>query len=143
MVGRRSMPRTSWGLGTNQAAIMRRRTINRSIIALIAAYAIAIQAFLSGSVMASHVAAAGDLCATHSEANGSSGHPLGQDNDCSCGPACTMAACDGVVGLVDGAGVAIVWSALSDFKLDLNARSGPALTRAAHGSNSQRGPPIS
>jgi hypothetical protein len=130
-------------MGTSQAANMRRRTTCQSIVALIAAYAIAIQTFLSGGIMVAHAAAASDICAIHNEVGGPAEQPIGHENDCPCGPACTMAACDGPVGLVDSAGVAIIWSAVSGIKLDLNARPQLVPTKAASGSNRQRAPPIS
>jgi hypothetical protein len=122
---------------------MRRRTICRSVVALIAAYAIAIQAFLSGGIMVVHAAAASDICAIHNDVGEPAGQPIGHESDCPCGPACTMAACDGPVGLLRSAGIAIIWSAVSGIKLDLNARPQLVLTKAASGSNRQRAPPIS
>jgi hypothetical protein len=125
---------------------MRHRRVTRSIIATIAAYAIALQALLAGAALVAHAAAAAQadgICVTHASADSSDGHPIGHQTDCPCGPACTMAACDTLVGLVDSAGIAINWLALPGEKLEPNILSSLALVDAAGRSNLPRAPPLS
>ena len=121
---------------------MRRRSINRSIVALIAAYAIAMQTLLSAGVMLSHAAAAADICDAHNDAGGSSGQPLGQGNDCPCGPACTMSACDAPVGVAADAAVAVVWPTMLGPTLETPSHAHRALMDAVYRSNLPRAPPV-
>jgi hypothetical protein len=123
---------------------MRHRRVTGKIIAIIAAYAIALQALLAGAALVAHAAAAAQadgICVTNASTN-SSGHPIGHQTDCPCGPACTMAACDTLVGLVESIGVAITWVALPGGKLE-PILSPLALTDADGRSNLPRAPPIS
>jgi hypothetical protein len=121
---------------------MRRRRINRSIIGLIAAYAIAIQTLLSGGAVIAHIAAAADICATHADANGSSGQQHGHGGDCPCGPACIMAACDAPVGVIGTSEITINWSAIPGPTLKAAALVLPATIYAVGGSNLPRAPPV-
>jgi hypothetical protein len=121
---------------------MRRRRINRSIIALIAAYAIAMQTLLSGGAIVSHAAAVADICATHGDANGSSGQQHGLGGDCLCGPACIIAACDAPVGVIGTSEIAINWPAIPSPTLKAAALVLPATIYAVGGSNLPRAPPV-
>jgi hypothetical protein len=125
---------------------MRHCKVTRSIIATIAAYAIALQALLAGAALVAHAAAAAQadgICVTSAGTDSSASHPIGHQTDCPCGPACTMAACDTLVGLVDSVGVAITWLGLPGVKLEPNSLSPLALTDAAGRSNLPRAPPLS
>jgi hypothetical protein len=122
------------------------RRVTRSIIAVIAAYAIALQALLTGGAIVAHAAAAvqaSDICAADSHTDNSAGDPIGHQTDCPCGAACTMAACDALLGLIDGAGITVIRAAVPGVKLEPNIRSRLALTEAAGRSNLPRAPPIS
>jgi hypothetical protein len=121
---------------------MRRRRIHRSIIGLIAAYAIAIQTLLSGGAVIAHIAAAADICATHGDTNGSSGQQHGLGGDCPCGPACIMAACDAPVGVIGTFEIAINWPAIPGATLKAAALVLPATIYAVGGSNLPRAPPV-
>ena len=121
---------------------MRRRRINRSIIGLIAAYAIAIQTLLSGGAVIAHIAAAADICATHDEVNRSSGQQHEHNSDCPYEPACIMAACDAPVGVIGTSEIAISWSAIPGPTLKATARVEPATIYAVGGSNLPRAPPV-
>jgi hypothetical protein len=108
---------------------------------MVAAYAIALQALLSGAVLASHAAAASAaevICAEH----GSTDHPLGHVDDCQCGPACTMSAGDTPVGVVVDIGAPIVWSGTSGSTLETPVRAQLATMDATAGSHRPRAPPL-
>ncbi len=116
------------------------------MIAMIAAYAIALQALLSGGAIVAHAAAAlqaSTICATNGGANDAGGEPIGHQTDCPCGPACTMAACDAPMGLADAGGITIIWAALRGTRLELNIWSQVAQTQAIGRSNQPRAPPLS
>jgi hypothetical protein len=124
---------------------MRSRRTTRSVVAIIAAYALALQALLSGTVLASHAAAAASaaevICASDA-GHGSTDHPLGHVEDCQCGPACTMSAGDTPVGVVVDAGALIVWSATRASTLETPVRAQLASIDAAAGSHRPRAPPL-
>jgi hypothetical protein len=92
--------------------------------------------------MLSHVAAAADICAAHNDADGSSGQPRGPDNDCPCGPACTMDACDAPVGVTATSSTTIAWPAIPGATLQTTALAQLAVMHAACGSNLPRAPPL-
>jgi hypothetical protein len=84
----------------------------RSIIAIVAAYALALQALLSGWIVVVHAAAAashGVIC-THDAGAGGSPQKPAQDDACPCGPACAMAGHGLAYGLPDSPGIVVAWA---------------------------------
>ena len=88
-------------------------SLRRSLIAIVASYAIALQALLSGWMVGTHLATAslGVICAHHSDTGTPDGnHAPGQDDCCPCGPACPMAG-HGMVGVIERPSVVVAWAA--------------------------------
>ncbi len=90
-----------------------RPRLSRSIIALVAAYAVAFQALLAGFIVVSHAAggvAGQALCVHHAgAANPDEQQPPGESG-CPCGPACVMAGHAVATAVLARASTAIAWN---------------------------------
>jgi hypothetical protein len=100
---------------------------SRSIIALVAAYAIALQALFSGFTVVAHATAAAStkVICTHDASPGGAGGSGGQTpvspGDCPCGPACAMGGHGMPIAFIDRPSAAVTWT----------ASRGEAIVRAA------------